>query len=137
MTLTLSLSAPCLHATGSTTESTDSLLKFKSYGFLCRIYVTYISGVFVLVIFDSLLKEFYGIMGQLWENNTEVTQEILNGIIFGTIGPGLVSGFCMWHGETNTLQPDCFSIALPDPTHKEGSRLLPINTNWVLTPRAN
>jgi len=52
-------------ATGSTTESTDSLLKFKSYGFLCRIYVTYISGVLVLVIFDSLLKEFYGIMGQL------------------------------------------------------------------------
>ena len=50
-------------ATGSTTEYTDSLLKFKSYGFLCRIYVTYISGVFVLVIFDSLLKEFYGIMG--------------------------------------------------------------------------
>jgi len=25
----------------------------------------YISGVFVLVIFDSLLKEFHGIMGQL------------------------------------------------------------------------
>jgi len=32
---------------------------------LCRICVTYISGVFVLVIFDSLLKEFYGIMDQL------------------------------------------------------------------------
>ena len=56
---------PTHSATGSTTESTDSLLKFKSYGFLCRIYVTYISGVFVLVIFDSLLKEFYVIMGQL------------------------------------------------------------------------
>ena len=58
-------SCPSHSATGSTTESTDSFLKFKSYGFLCRIYVTYISGVFVLVIFDSLLKEFYGIMGQL------------------------------------------------------------------------
>jgi len=33
----------------------------------------YIFGVFVLVIFDSLLKEFRGIMGQLLENNTEVT----------------------------------------------------------------
>ena len=32
----------------------------------------YISGVFVLVLFDSLLKEFCGIMGQLEENNTEV-----------------------------------------------------------------
>ena len=53
----------------------------------------YISGVFVLVIFDSLLKEFYGIMGQLEENNTAVTQEILNGIlgsILGTIGSGLL-----------------------------------------------
>jgi len=29
------------------------------------ICVTYISGVFALVIFDSLLNEFYGIMGQL------------------------------------------------------------------------
>jgi len=33
----------------------------------------YISGVFVLVIFDSMLKEFHGIMSQLLENNTEVT----------------------------------------------------------------
>ena len=50
-------------ATGSTiyTVSTDSVnTEFKSYGFLCRICVTCI-----FVIFDSLLKEFYGIMGQL------------------------------------------------------------------------
>ena len=33
----------------------------------------YISGVFVLVIFDSLFKEFRAIVGQLLENNTEVT----------------------------------------------------------------
>ena len=37
-------------------------LKFKSFMDFC---VTYISGVFVLVIFDSLLKEFDGIMAQL------------------------------------------------------------------------
>ena len=54
-------------ATGCTTESTDSLLISLSLLWilvydLCNMYI---SGTFVLVIFDLLLKEFYGIMGQL------------------------------------------------------------------------
>ena len=32
---------------------------------LVFVYNMYIPGAFVLVVFDSLLKEFYGIMGQL------------------------------------------------------------------------
>ena len=39
-------------ATGSTIESTDSLLKSKSYGFLCRICVT---CIFLACLFWSFL----------------------------------------------------------------------------------
>jgi len=37
------------------------------YGFLCKICVMYISGVFVLVIFDSLLKEIWNNVSTLRE----------------------------------------------------------------------
>jgi len=46
---------------------THSATKFVFYGF-CVGFVhgnVSISGVFVLVIFDSLFKEFHGLMGQL------------------------------------------------------------------------
>jgi len=61
-------------ATGSTIKSTDSLLKFKSFMDFC---VGFVQHVYFWRVcfghFDSLLKEFRGIMGQLLENNTEVT----------------------------------------------------------------
>jgi len=47
---------------------THSATKFKSFMDFCVGFVhgnVSISGVFVLVIFDSLLKEFHGLMGQL------------------------------------------------------------------------
>ena len=64
--------------------------------------------MFVLVIFDSLLKEFYGIMGQLSENSTEL-RKYLNGIlgsILGTIGPGLL----IYKGAQNTHSQ---SVSIP------------------------